>query len=459
MSQRFWTQAIIAFATVVVLLSSAMIIVVGRMDALSAEQVHHIRAAEEKITLAERLRWSGEVVVSDGRGFLISGHADVLTALRQATKGFDRALHELKRNPLTPDGRAIIADVESRAKAFRAVQEELVLARRSSENVTEVVRRFDAELLPLRREFGRSLDRLVETKLAAIRQMYGEAQEGRARLASWLRALIAGFVMFAFALSWLFARALARSFAKEHDALEAARRALIARDTVLGVVAHDLRTPLGAIMMKADRIAKAAESEEVRKRGASIVNVAARMEHLIKTMLDVATLEAGRLTVSPKECSAEELLLGATEVFGSLAAAKRVTLEQHVEQPHLAVLADRERVLQVLSNLMTNALKFTPQDGKITMSVHSLGDTVRFSVADTGAGIAREHLASLFDRFWKHETLGNKGTGLGLFIAKGIVIAHGGRMWVESEPGRGATFFFTLPAATAQPIIAQAQPA
>jgi signal transduction histidine kinase len=121
-----------------------------------------------------------------------------------------------------------------------------------------------------------------------------------------------------------------------------------------------------------------------------------------------------------------------------------VRLEQSVADAGLAVLADRERVFQVLSNLVGNALKFTPSGGRVSLSVEQQGATVRFAVCDTGPGIPPVSLPRVFDRFWT-ETPGKKGTGLGLFIAKGIVDAHGGRIWVESELGHGATFAFTLP--------------
>ena len=101
----------------------------------------------------------------------------------------------------------------------------------------------------------------------------------------------------------------------------------------------------------------------------------------------------------------------------------------------------------MLSNLVGNALKFTPSGGRVTIAAEPHGTMVRFAVLDTGPGIASEHVPRIFDRFWKNETLGTRGTGLGLFIAKGIVEAHGGRIWVESRIGQGATFYFTLPIA------------
>jgi signal transduction histidine kinase len=116
-----------------------------------------------------------------------------------------------------------------------------------------------------------------------------------------------------------------------------------------------------------------------------------------------------------------------------------------------AVSADRDRVLQVLSNLLGNALKFTAGGGTVTVSVHLEEGAIRFAIGDTGPGIASENLDRIFDRFWKDESAGRRGTGLGLFIVRGIVEAHGGGVWVESELGRGSTFFFTLPAATEAP--------
>jgi signal transduction histidine kinase len=135
------------------------------------------------------------------------------------------------------------------------------------------------------------------------------------------------------------------------------------------------------------------------------------------------------------------------EMFATLATSKQVRLEQMVKTLGLAVEADHERVLQVFSNLVGNALKFTPRGGCVTLAAEPQGAMVRFAVLDTGPGIAPEHLPRIFDRFWKKDTSGTKGTGLGLFIAKGIVDAHGGCIWVESSIGQGTAFYFTLPIA------------
>jgi signal transduction histidine kinase len=135
------------------------------------------------------------------------------------------------------------------------------------------------------------------------------------------------------------------------------------------------------------------------------------------------------------------------DLMGGLLDSKRIHPAVRFAATGLAVRADRERVLQVLSNLLGNAIKFTPEGGDVAISVARDGEMIRFTIADSGPGIHPEHQAHVFERYWKHETQGAKGTGLGLFIARSLVDAHGGRIWIESQPGRGATFHFTIPSA------------
>jgi len=245
------------------------------------------------------------------------------------------------------------------------------------------------------------------------------------------------------------ARKLARTYRREAEALEIERKALSARDELMGIVAHDLRSPLGAITMRAELLQKTATDDNTRAQAASINNIATRMSHLIKTMLDVTVIEAGQLSIKPEQCEVDGLVREVFDMFSAVAAQKQLHLEHRDSEHGLVVQADRERIFQVLSNLLANAISFTPRDGCVTLSVERSGDVATFTISDTGPGIAAEHLSHVFDRFWKHEARGRKGTGLGLFIAKSIIDAHAGRIWVESSPGHGATFRFTLRCATA----------
>jgi len=177
----------------------------------------------------------------------------------------------------------------------------------------------------------------------------------------------------------------------------------------------------------------------------------AEMDRLIEDLLDVTRIDAGRLPIEPEPHSAAALVAEAVELLRPVALERSQILEVSVAENLPAVHADRSRVLQVLSNLVGNAVKFSPEGGRITLNCVAAGAEVRFSIADSGPGIPEEHLPRIFDRFWQARHVRRGGAGLGLSIARGIVEAHGGRIWVESSPGAGATFHFTLPRATAAP--------
>ncbi|KIG14390.1 Sensory box histidine kinase [Enhygromyxa salina] len=222
-----------------------------------------------------------------------------------------------------------------------------------------------------------------------------------------------------------------------------ARRAIAARDEVLGIVAHDLRNPLNIVLL---------HSEILRRRGAeapkslvAIRRAALRMSRLIGDMLDVTALEAGSLAVERDEVPVRSLLDEAIDTESD--AAARAQLQLRIEAPEQtpALLADRDRLLQVFDNLIGNAIKFTPAGGEVVVGAQHQDQMVQFSVSDTGAGIPPDELAHVFDRFWQAKKTDSRGAGLGLPIVKGIVEAHGGMIWVQSEPGCGTTFYFTVP--------------
>jgi signal transduction histidine kinase len=228
---------------------------------------------------------------------------------------------------------------------------------------------------------------------------------------------------------------------------ETARRATHVRDEVLGVVAHDLRNPLSAISMQTALLLQAAGPDGPRQHMEAIERAANRMNRLIQDLLDVTSMDAGRLSVEQKRVSARKILSEAMEAQEPLASAASLTLQLDVAPELPDVWADRDRLLQVFENLFGNAVKFTGGGGAITLGATPRGNEVLFRVTDTGAGIAPADVPHVFDRFWQARTRGRHGAGLGLAIVKGIVEAQGGRIWVESTPGEGSTFFFTIPAA------------
>jgi PAS domain S-box-containing protein len=223
------------------------------------------------------------------------------------------------------------------------------------------------------------------------------------------------------------------------------------RDQVLGVVAHDLRNPLSAILLQTSALKRHGPEPERRSQEPveAIHRTTKRMNRLIQDLLDVALMEAGQLTIEPARLSAGGLIADAVDMQRSLASSSSLELRVEVDPDVAEVWGDRNRLLQVFENLIGNAIKFTQAGGRITAGATSRDDEVVFWVADTGCGIPSENLPRVFDRFWQATRTGRQGAGLGLPITKGIVEAHGGRIWIESTAGSGSTFFFTIPRVSA----------
>ncbi|HET9684771.1 MAG TPA: PAS domain-containing sensor histidine kinase [Gemmatimonadaceae bacterium] len=231
-----------------------------------------------------------------------------------------------------------------------------------------------------------------------------------------------------------------------------ARQATQARDEVLGIVSHDLRNPIATITMCAGALLDPvpAPPEGVRTMAEAIRHSAAWAEGIISDLLDVTTLEAGRLSLHRAPVPAAQLLETAREQFLPLATEGAHVFKVVADDELPMVDVDAMRVQQALLNLLGNAAKFTPAGGHVTLFAHADEEhgVVEFSVADTGIGISEADLPNIFDRFWQVHRTRRGGAGLGLAIARGIVESHGGSMRVESEPGVGSTFSFTLPVAT-----------
>jgi light-regulated signal transduction histidine kinase (bacteriophytochrome) len=236
---------------------------------------------------------------------------------------------------------------------------------------------------------------------------------------------------------------LARQVLREQQAVRA-------RDELVAVVSHDLRNPMTVISMLCGMMQKAFSSEgpHTSRRISSAIDTmqqaAARMNVLLEDLLDTSKIEAGRYTVKPLALDVSQMFEEAYALLAPLAMEKGIDLSFNAE-PGLQINADPERMFQVLSNLIGNAIKFTPRQGNIGISALSNGEEIVFSVRDSGEGIAPDQLPHVFDRYWTQTENNPTGSGLGLYITQGIVQAHGGRIEAESELGRGSEFRFTVP--------------
>jgi PAS domain S-box-containing protein len=229
-----------------------------------------------------------------------------------------------------------------------------------------------------------------------------------------------------------------------------AQQATKARDDVLAVVAHDLRNPLNTVTMAIGLMLENTPVERTQeRRQVEIVRRAAdRMNRMIQDLLDVKRIESGRLAIDAQAEEVDVIINDMIEMLRPLAVGSSIVLESSVPEGLPPVLADSARIQQVLSNLVGNAVKFTPRDGRITVCAEQVGGEIRFAVIDTGPGIPPEQVPHIFGQFWQASSSDRRGIGLGLAIAKGIVEAHKGTIWVESQVGLGSTFYFTLPTAT-----------
>jgi signal transduction histidine kinase len=229
-----------------------------------------------------------------------------------------------------------------------------------------------------------------------------------------------------------------------HDA----HAATLARDEMLAVVAHDLRNPLNTIYMGSSlALDLTADQPNTpgRRQFEIIQRTAEHMNRLIQDLLDATRLQSGQLALEVMPTPPKTIVDEAMLMLLPLATHAGIALQTDIAEGLTPIPADRMRLLQVLSNLVGNALKFTPRGGSVTLSVTQGEAGTCFRVTDTGPGIAADLLPHIFGRFWQARRTDRRGLGLGLAIAKGIVEAHGGSISVESRLGEGSSFLFTVP--------------
>ena len=227
-----------------------------------------------------------------------------------------------------------------------------------------------------------------------------------------------------------------------------ADRLVSTRDEFLGNVSHDIRSLLNGVGLNNDLMLRHAPKgpvgDPIRRYGAANQRLVARMNRMVNDLLDVASIDAGKISLLPEQVEMGKILRETLEAFEPMASAKGITLDADAAEKPFPAYLDGGRVLQVLANLVSNAIKFTPAAGRVSIRIRNEKSEIVFTVTDTGIGIPPADLQTIFERF-RQISKDRRGLGLGLHISKSIIEAHGGRVWVESQPGSGSTFYFALP--------------
>ena len=224
-----------------------------------------------------------------------------------------------------------------------------------------------------------------------------------------------------------------------------------ARKDIVDTVSHDLKNPLSSIRLGLQYLEKKLSKNrtcsdmEVSKGLAIIFRSVDKMEKLISDLLDHTKLEAGKMVLEPTQCDLAKFIRELIDQFRPIAQSKKVRISASLMEDGRSISCDQGRVEQVISNIIGNALKFTPEGGEIHISMEYREENIVISVQDNGYGMTRDQLEHVFDRYWQVKETAHQGVGLGLAIAKIVVEGHHGKIWVESELGKGSTFYFSLP--------------
>lgn len=223
------------------------------------------------------------------------------------------------------------------------------------------------------------------------------------------------------------------------------RRLGRARREMVANISHELRTPITTISLLAETLMGelGGKSKAARKMVKDIQREAATLTQLVQEMRDLSLIESGQMPAKLTPTNLSTIIQNSLEPLMSLAERKEQKVNVELEQDYIA-LADADQIQRVLKNIIHNAIKFTQNGGTITISAQANDEEITLSVRDNGPGIAEENISRIFERFFQASLSRSDGTGLGLAIARHIVLAHGGKIWAESSPGQGATFYFTL---------------
>jgi two-component system sensor histidine kinase GlrK len=398
----------------------------------------------------------------------------------QAQEDFRQQLAEVRAIPGGEQERGLLSRIAQGQQVYSTLIEEALASTRLKKRV------FGEEQNQAKEEMVNTVINQLEelrvsaqqNNLARIRKL-GEAQETSLRFIVYIGAVALGLIVF---ISVLITRSITRPIGRlvektkemaagnyqgdlkiqsppEVARLTQAFNAMCEqlnkvdkmKSDFFSVMSHELRTPLTSIREGTSLLLEGVGgtlNEKQQKLMGIVSEESNRLIELVNSLLDLSKMEAGMMHFQFSRINPHPLFTIAVQLLEPLQVHKKITLRLELPESLPAVQVDNDRILQVLKNLLGNAIKFTPEGGTITIAAAVQSGVIQVSVKDSGPGISGDQLPLIFEKFRQVPTSGTpmvKGTGLGLTIVKQIISAHGGKVWAESEPGRGSTFYFTLP--------------
>lgn len=429
-----------ALLFVTLMIGSAAVIAL-HVTTIRLDRVAHDLASD--MIALERLRFQAEQVVATSRGYLLTGEPKTLGRFEDAVAHVEQSLAILEQRR-ADFGASDIARIDEATRTYVAATRRAVERRTKTDDPRTVVPYFEQTLVPARDNFEAAITDFVRREQEVFDRASQQARAFADRTPTTIAITTVLAIALGLALASLSIRKLNAQYAREQEATRAAHRATEARDELNAIVSHDLRSPLTAISLGAALLDTTIVDAPARKQLAMIRRAAEHMETMIGDLLDVAKLESGTVELRCESCAVGSLFDAVGSLFEARATQDNLELTFEPDQAG-TVFGDRERLLQVLSNLVGNALKFTPAGGRITLAARREGGEVRITVSDTGPGVPLADAPHLFERYWQGRRRGRGSLGLGLYICKQIVDAHHGRIGVEPRAGGGSAFWLSLP--------------
>jgi signal transduction histidine kinase len=391
---------------------------------------------------AEKLRNAAGLSIGSSRSFLLTGDRRFIDRKMSAELQFHKLLTELTRAQYSADSRELLENIKVLDEKCSVDLSRLIQLKMQEAPAGRIAAIYAHVVYPEYDRLADQIGRFVQLKEVRFRQSRESSHEATTRGMKAIAAIDIGVFGLAALLSITFGRMLVQLY-------QEARQATQARDELISAVSHDLKTPITSARLTADLLLLPPDGDNPRLLPASaaerIRQSMDRAQKIIGSLLDLKRAEAGHLPLRLDSVPASQLVRETLDVVEPLAESGQVAVRTQVPDS-LLVRCDRLRIVQVLLNIVGNAIKFTPPGGEISVCAEPMpSGKVRFRVRDTGPGISRDLLRKVFDAYWQDREVGGEGSGLGLAIAKSFIEAHGEKIWAESVPGRGSTFAFTLP--------------